>query len=356
MSRLLSYIMINVLRGVGLVLVVVVAIGAVIELVGQLDDVGLAQYGLGDALAYVALRIPRTVVDVLPATALLGALLSLGNLAAHRELVAMRASGLSHYEMVAAVGGAGFVLMLVMLLLGETLAPSLGAYAREMRAQALLDEVDMAAGQSAWLKDGDRIINLRRPNEGEEFAGGVYLYELDGETGLRQIARADSAGIELTNQWLLFDYSETTFNDEGTSSRRAASLRQDYDLSPDLLGLSVVREDQLDTPALTRYIAHLRENGLDASTYLTSYWRRIANMVSVVFMAVLAVPFVFGNLRSAGAGARLVVGLVIGLGYYVVVELSASMGQVYRFDPALVAWAPAAALILITSVALLRVR
>jgi lipopolysaccharide export system permease protein len=44
-----------------------------------------------------------------------------------------------------------------------------------------------------------------------------------------------------------------------------------------------------------------------------AYWSRLASVVSVIFMTLLAVPFVFGNLRSAGAGARLVVGLVIGL-------------------------------------------
>jgi lipopolysaccharide export system permease protein len=73
-------------------------------------------------------------------------------------------------------------------------------------------------------------------------------------------------------------------------------------------------------------------------------------------MTVLALPFVFGGLRSAGTGARLVVGLVIGLGYYVVVQVAARSGQVFDVDPIVVAWAPSAVLLAIVTIALLRVR
>ena len=129
MNRLASYIVIGVLKGTALVALALVAVASVIEFVGQLDDVGLASYGLTEALLFVALRIPRKIFDVLPAAALLGALLSLGNLAVHRELVVMRTSGVSQYRLLASIGFAGFILLIVMLLLGESMAPSLGAYA-----------------------------------------------------------------------------------------------------------------------------------------------------------------------------------------------------------------------------------
>jgi lipopolysaccharide export system permease protein len=224
LNRLRSYLIFGVLKGVSVVLLVLIAIVSAVEFVGQLDDVGIAQYGLNDALAYVALRIPRMVFEVLPAAALLGALLSLGNLAVHRELVVMRASGISLFQLLISVGLAGFVLMILMVLLGESFAPSLGAYARALRAQALLDEGNLATGESAWLKDGNRIINLRRPGQGAEFDGGIFLYELADDTALARIARADAAGIEQSNQWLLIDYAETAFAAAGTTTRHAASM------------------------------------------------------------------------------------------------------------------------------------
>ena len=100
----------------------------------------------------------------------------------------------------------------------------------------------------------------------------------------------------------------------------------------------------------------LQDNERDANRYLIAYWSRWARSVSVPFMALLAVPFVFGSLRSVGAGARLIVGLCIGLGFYVTDQVLTNSGTVYGFDPLLVAWAPTVGLILITGFAALRVR
>ncbi len=355
MNLLDRYIAAAVLKGVASVILVLLAVVTSVELVGQLDDVGTAQYELKDALAYVALRIPRLVFKLLPAAALLGALLSLGNLAVHRELVVMRTSGVSRIRLVCSVGIAGVVLMVMMALLGESLAPSLTAYARQLRTQAMLDGVDITNARSAWMKDGDRIFNFRRAEDGINF-GGVFLFELDASGSLNQVARADSAEIDTQQRWVLANYGATQFGEDSITANTERRSVQNYDLSLELLGLSEVREDLLDTQGLKRYIRYLEQNELDANRYVTAYWARIADVVSVLLMTVLALPFVFGALRSVGAGARLLVGLLIGLGYYVTAQTFVNSGEVFDLDPFIVAWLPSGALLIITSVALLRIR
>ena len=76
----------------------------------------------------------------------------------------------------------------------------------------------------------------------------------------------------------------------------------------------------------------------------------------VVVMTILALPFVFGSLRSAGAGARLVVGLIVGLSYYVAGQGLTSGGEVYGLDPLVIAWAPTGVLLVVTAVAFSRIR
>ena len=355
MNLLDRYIAGAVLKGVTSVVLVLLAVVTAVEFVGQLDDVGTAQYEMADALAYVALRMPRQILQMLPAAALLGALLSLGNLAVHHELVVMRASGVSRVRLVGSVGIAGVVLMVLMALLGESLAPSLGSYARQLRSQAMLDSVDIANARSAWMKDGDLIFNFRRAEDGINF-GGVFLFELDAAGSLRQVARAESAEIDAQERWILANYAATQFADTSISSSAERRSVQQYDLSLELLGLSEVRHDLLDTQGLKRYIEYLQLNELDADRYVTAYWARIADVVSVVLMTVLALPFVLGGLRSAGAGARLLVGLLIGLGYYVTAQAFVNSGEVFDLDPLVVAWLPAGVLLIITSVALQRIR
>ena len=77
MNLLDRYIVISVLKGVALVVSVLLGIVTFVELVGQLDDMGTSNYGLEDAIIYVAFRIPRLLFLMLPAAALLGALLLL---------------------------------------------------------------------------------------------------------------------------------------------------------------------------------------------------------------------------------------------------------------------------------------
>jgi lipopolysaccharide export system permease protein len=355
MTLLRRYIMLSLFRGIATVLSVLVAVFACIEFVAQLNDIGIGEFGFVEALSYVLLRLPRTIFESLPAAALIGSLLSLGNLAVHRELVVMRASGVSSAQLLGAVGLAGVGLAVVMALLGESLAPSLSAYASEMRTSALQAEATDTEGQATWLRDGDRILSLRRQGGDLGYGGGVLLFEVGPDHALKQIARADSAIIDAERRWVLSNYAQTSFLANGVDTSSAREATQTYSLNPNLL-VSVVREDMLDTPALRRYIRYLKDNALDSRRYEIAYWTRLSSIVSVVLMTVLGLPFVFGGLRSAGTGARLLVGLVIGLSYYAIGQVLARGGQVYDLDPMVVAWAPSAMLLVATLVALSRAR
>jgi lipopolysaccharide export system permease protein len=356
MTLLRTYIVLAVLRGVATVMAVLVAVTCVIELVGQLNDVGTGAYDLQAAVTYVGLGVPRTIFVTLPIGALIGALLSLGNLAVHRELIVMRASGVSSLQLLSAVGLAGLVLAVLMVLLGESVAPSLRAYASEMRTRAMHEEIAVGDGQSTWLREGDRIVSLRRQATDLGYGGGVLIFELGPDQSLKEIARADSADLDGANRWVLSNYAQTSFEEGGVTTRAARESSAAHGLNPDLLELSAVRADLLDTPSLVRYIAYLRQNSLDAHRYLVAYWSRLANVISVVAMTVLALPFVFGGLRSAGAGARLLVGLIIGLTYYVAGQVLTSGGEVYRVDPLVIAWAPTVLVILVAGIAFARIR
>jgi lipopolysaccharide export system permease protein len=354
-TLLRRYIMLSLFRGVATVLAVLVTVFAGIEFIQQLRDVGTGDFGFVDALTFVLLRLPRKIFESMPAAALIGSLLSLGNLAVHRELIVMRASGVSSAQLLGAVGLAGFGLAVLMALLGESLAPNLSAYASEMRTLALQAEVAETKGQATWLRDGDRILSLRRQAGDLGYRGGVLLFEVGPDQALKQIARADSANIDVERRWVLSNYAQTSFLANGVDTSSAREATQTYTLNPNLL-VSVVREDMLDTPALKRYIGYLKDNSLDSRRYEIAYWTRLSSIASAFLMTVLALPFVFGGLRSAGTGARLLVGLVIGLSYYVIGEVLARGGDVYDLDPVVVAWAPSAMLLVATLVALSRAR
>jgi lipopolysaccharide export system permease protein len=358
----------EILSTTGLVMAVLLGLAVFIEFVTvtQLDDVGTGDYGIPQALLFALLKLPNLAHIMLPMAALLGALLGLGGLANHSELVVIRGAGVSQIRLAGAVMTTGVVLSLAVmttgvvlsllaLVLGENVGPPLENYARQFRAQAKHVDSGMAIGSSAWLRDGDTFLNISRQTDDDPL-GGVYLYKMHSAGQLTSIARADSTSIGEANQLVLSNFAETAFVDQGVTSRQLERLSRSSNLNPDLIGLAVVRPSSLTGVALYRYVRYLRLNELDASRYEAAFWGRIANAVAVTPMCILALPFVFGRLQRSGAGARMIFGLIIGLAYFLASRGLADGGQVYGLNAVLVAWMPTTALAVVTVVALARTR
>jgi len=123
-----------------------------------------------------------------------------------------------------------------------------------------------------------------------------------------------------------------------------------------LLGSSLAKPLSLSAREMLIYIDYLERNDLDATKYETEFWFRVSRTSTVLVMPILALAFVFGSLRSGSAGGRLMIGVVIGLAYYLASETLANSGQVFDLNPLVVTWAPSITLAAITAFALSRIR
>ena len=135
-----------------------------------------------------------------------------------------------------------------------------------------------------------------------------------------------SATANTTNQWRHF------------AARSSSVAVESFDVSADLLGITLVKPISLSGRGLLSYIEYLRRNDLSAERYETEFWSRVSKTATVVIMLVLALAFVFGSMRSAGSGTRLLIGVLIGLAYLLASEMIANSGQVFNLNPAIVTW------------------
>lgn len=355
MSVLARYVMRAILGHTLLVLLVLLALSALYLFITQQDDIGVGTYSLQSAFLFVGLNLPQYAFDLLPIAALIGALLALGNLARSMELIIVRAAGVSTARIGAWVAGAGLVLMLLTGILGEFVAPQMEQYGRRMKTFEKFHDYSLAGNRSAWAKDGDLIVSVRQQS-GDNRYGGVYVFEFDGRQRLRSIGQANSASIEAGQRWRLEGYRESRIEEDRVIPRQKAAAEITTGLSPEFLGLAVLDPGSLPGSGLLSYIRHLRANGLDARAYETAFWARIARTVAVAIIVVLAVPFAFGPMRSTGTGARTVVGIMIGVVFFLLAKMLESGGEVFGLPPAVTAWTPTVLLALITTLAVARVR
>ena len=354
MSVLTVYLMRTILSSTLLVLGVLLALAGLFEFIGQLDDIQ-GNYTVPMALLYALLRLPQLSFEMLPIAALIGSLLGLGGLANSSELVVMRTTGISVGRLAGMVAVSGLVLTIGAALIGEFIGPPTDYFARTMRNEARFEKDDVDFGNAAWVKDGPVILHLERINSEFEF-GGVYLFRFNDDHSLQSIARAENSGIDDTDRWVLENVRETRFVAEGVRAVQAQVAVETFDLNSELLGITLVKPVSLSARGLMSYIGYLKRNGLAAERYETELWSRIARTATVLIMPVLALGFVFGSLRSSGYGGRLMLGVLIGLGYFLASEMLANSGQVFNLNPAIVSWMPSLALLLIALFALSRVR
>lgn len=354
MGVLSGYLMRTILSSTLLVLMVLLALAMLFEFIGELDN-KIGDYGIPQALLYASLRLPQVSFQMLPMATLIGALIGLGGLASHSELVVMRSAGLSVGKLAGMVAITGVVIMVITALIGEYIGPPLDYFARTMRNEARFQQDERNSGNAAWVKDGPVILHLERVNSEFEF-GGIYMFRFGEDNSLQSIARAENSGIDDTDKWILENFRETRFQDDGVQVVKSSRAVESFDLSGDLLGITLVKPISLSAKGLLSYIRYLEKNNLSSGRYETELWSRVSTTVTVVIMPVLALAFVFGSLRVSGSGGRIMIGVLIGLAYYLASEMIANSGQVYDLNPALVTWLPSLVLLAVTVFALDRIK
>ncbi|MFO1399896.1 MAG: LPS export ABC transporter permease LptG [Steroidobacteraceae bacterium] len=355
MIQLDRYIARTLLGAVALVMAVLVVLGALFLFIDEQGTIGAGHYTTLEALVYALLSVPEFALNALPAGALIGAMLGIGALARAHELTVMRSAGMSKWRLLGAVLGSGALLALVALVAGEYLVPPLTQYASERKAFAKYDSVSFAGAGGAWFRDGNTILNVTQQS-GEEAFGGTLVFELDAAGRLLAAGRAERARAVDQKSWELSGYVESRFLRDTVSASPVAGRRLQSAASAGFLQLTVSEPSELSLGVLRRAIRYLGANQLDAGRYRFALWSRIARLLALPVALAFALPFGFGNLRSAGTGARTTLGLGVGIVYFFLQRMVESGALVFRIDPLLLAGLPTLLLAGVAGVLLVRAR
>jgi len=338
-----------------MVMGVLLALMTLVNFIGQQDDIGQGSYDVAGAFLVTLLQLPQQTYQLLPIGAMIGAIMGLGGLARDSELTVVRAAGVSVARIAASAALAGLAVAAVLWVLGEYFAPPADQYARQYKVFSRYSQREFTGSRSAWIRQGSHYINVRR-QAAENLFGGVYVYELDAERRLHLVGRAETATQDDSGHWVLTNYAETRLAEDHVEARTLPKFVTEEGFEADFLGAAVTQPSALPLADLYAYKEHLKANDLDSSAWEIAFWSRISRLAAAVVVCVFAVPFAFGPLRSAGAGARTVLGILAGVLFVLLTQTLENSGQVYGLNPLLVAWGPTLLLATIAAVAIWRTR
>jgi lipopolysaccharide export system permease protein len=319
---------------------VLVGLSALIKFIEQMKQVGRGSYDMTTAGVYVLLSLPREIEQFFPMATLIGGLIGMGILASNSELVVMQSAGQSRWNIITSAMKSALLMVLFVMSIGEWVAPVTETKAKEIRTQAISGGSLFAADKLTWAKDGDNFVSIGEVVDRNNLRD-INVYQFDEKLILRQITNAEHATFT-ENSWALTQVKYTFMGNQQIRYEQVDKGIWNSTLTPDKLGVVKVKPEALSIRGLSEYVNYRKNNSLDPSRYELALWRKIFQPFSVGVMLLMALSFIFGPLRSVTMGARIILGVLTGFGFFVSNEVFGSVSLVYQLPPILGAGLPSA--------------
>lgn len=339
------------------------------SVVDQLDQVGRGSFKLYHLFWLEFLALPTRLYDLLPIGLLIGAILGLAGLAQRHELVILRVSGVSGMKLLRMLWLSSIPVLIGALLLAEFLTPL---------AELKLSEAKLAlrgdAGRSNilrsgyWFRETNGAGGLRVINvgvlRGSHNAAIVTVYDFDQGQQLKTLMLAQTATFD-AGKMQLQQVMINTIHPLGDPNAQIspdtrpvevhseAKLEINTTLTPELLLARVLTPERMSFLNLFDYIRYLSDNHLTADRQIVAVWRKLIYPFTLLVMIAIAAPLGFVQTRKGGVGAKVFIGILLGVGFFMLNQLSLNIGMLNKWPAWVTAIVPNALALGLALVALL---
>lgn len=338
MKILQRYLTKTLLETTLIVVLIVLGLEVFIAFLGELRDIGNGGYTLFSAFFYVLLELPARFYMLFPMLGLLGILLGLGTLANHHELIVFRTFGISIFQIDWMIIKIALLMIVMIALVGEWVAPRLEQIASNYKMTKTSNGQMLKTIHGFWIRDCNNFVHINTIFPKGKLIG-VTIYEFDKTHRLIKSLYAQSA-MYRKGDWIFKDVIESSLSERQVTKKHASEASFPMNLNPKLIQFSKDEPEDLSLKQLVSYMSFLKQNHLKDPNYNFAFWSRIFQPFATLVMMLLAVPFAFGPLRSTTPGLRLLVGILIGFGFYILNQFFGPISVVYQFPPLLAAALP----------------
>jgi len=335
--------------GVGTVFAGFVFLTFSIDIVNLFDTTAGKHVSSGVILGMSLLQLPDLAFKLLPFAVLLGGVFAFVRLSRSQELLAIRAAGVSAWNLLAPSLTVAVVLGIVAVVAFTPLSSQLlvqysGIEAKYIHGQ----ESRLAISRNGlWLRQGDAhaqsVINaLRVADQGVKLDDViVFLYGV----GDRFLGRIDARSAELENgDWML---SNAWVSGAEGKPTHYPIYRLATTLTPTRIKESFASPETLSFWALPGFIATARQAGFSATKYQLYFDSLLVLPAMFAAMVFMAASFSLRLARLGGMGRVVVWSALAGFGIYFFGDVTQALGESGILPVALAASAPAAAAILL---------
>jgi lipopolysaccharide export system permease protein len=350
------YLAREIYRSCTVVLLALLGLFTFFALVDDLDNVG-DKFTLLALFYLQALALPTRLYDLLPIGLLIGAILALAGLAQRNELVILRVSGVSGLRLLGMLWVVTIPLMIGATVLSEWVTPAAEIKSSEANLMFRGSAGGNRLNSGYWFKEptrdgGTRTINIMTLKADGEVEG-ITLYEFRKDLELTALSKAERGRFadgklimdNVVENRILADATESLDNAQppkGPITEVVKLPRRELTttLTPGRLLARVLTPERMSLTTLLDYIDYLKHNNLQADRQIVAVWRKVVYPFTLLIMMTIAAPVAFMQTRRGGVGAKVFIGILVGVAFFMVNQLALNVGMLSRWPPWVTAIVP----------------
>ena len=332
-----------------LVLAGFLALFGFFDMIGEVKNVGEGSYQLHHAVAFVALRMPGRIYELMPIAVLIGTLYALSALARHSEITVLRASGMSTLRLLTGLFQVAAIFALITFFIGEVVAPPSERAAQQLRLRERGQTVGQDLRSGLWVKDERSFINVKVVLPDSRLQG-VRIYDFDTDAKLRSVTDAKEGVYVPPASWRLSNVVQTLLHGESSEVVKMPDMEWHSALNPDILAVLMIAPERMSLLHLSAYVKHLSENSQKTQRYDIALWKKVVYPLAALVMVALALPFGYTHNRVSGVSLKIFSGVMIGVFFHMLNGLFSNLGAINSWSPLLSALAPSALFMLAAAV------
>jgi len=301
---------------------------------GKFNDLAASQ-GQAAALLQVIASAGRWSIKTLPVTVLIGGIVALIALQSHRELLVIKAGGLSIWQILR---GPTVALFVASALVATVVDAQVTILNRSI-LPAPQAAHSTAGGDQIWLEqtDGDSrfIVQAARALPDRVSLAQVTVF-LGPNYPIRRIV-AETA--HLANKEWTFRNATLFRANRGAETAEAVTLGTDSDAAE--LQLKLSSTEDFTFFELAAALASGVSDPATRAAATTRYIKLISMPLLLVGTLLIAFAFGAGYRRTSSYGSAIVYGILLGFVVFVTNEMADRAGSAGVLEPTLAAWGPA---------------
>ena len=280
-------------------------------------------------------QLPGILYVLLPACAMVGALMGLSLLAGHSEIIILRASGRSTAQIAKGVVLVGLIGSFATIIFGGYIAPTL---------QKLADSNIVAYNtHNIWLKTPDGVMHIGQIDPKKKAAYDIRKFIVK-DNKLEEVRFAKEAKYSTDTNAEAYDITKLVFptKDEEREVVLTKDVKQDKWANP--LPLSVAQvitindNDYLNFSELAQFMFSETQAKDDALNL--KFWQEIFQPISLMVLILLSVPLSIGSNRSSTLILKLLLGALFGFAFFIFNQIFGPIALILHLPPIFGAAAP----------------